>query len=382
VRSQEHVGVAVVGAGVTGLSIAHALLAAGVGPVRIYERSGVGAEASGVQPGGVRHQWSTRLNCLLVLESAAFYREVGDRLGIDRPPTLEPCGYVFVAHEDGTLARLGKDVAMQNELGIPTQLLDADSLTGVVADLQADGIRGGSFCPDDGYFDRPQAVVEAFAEAVVRDGGAIEIRDVRGLSKDGGGWQLEFADGSAVTAEHVIVAAGTASPRLLAPLGFDIPIVAEAKHLFLSDPIREVLLEPLVIAVDRHFAAKHLANGRVLASDLAATGDGPDAEERWRRHVRACIDELLPRLTFVTLGIRAGGEYDVTPDHHPIVGPIGDEPGLWLAAGFSGHGFMIAPAIGRIVADALAHGRQDALLGALAFERFDGAELEPELQIV
>jgi sarcosine oxidase, subunit beta len=380
--SEETVAVAVVGAGVTGLSIAHALLAAGVGPVRVYERSGIGAEASGVQPGGVRHQWSTRLNCLLVLESAAFYRELGDRLGVDRPPTLEPCGYVFVAHEEGTLERLGRDVAMQNALGIPTQLLDADSLTGVVADLQADGIRGGSFCADDGYFDRPQAVIEGFAEAVVREGGAIEIRDVRRLTKDGGGWQLDLDDGSAVTAEHVIVAAGTASAGLLAPLGFDVPIVAEAKHLFLSDPIQEVLLEPLVIAVDRHFAAKHLANGRVLASDLAATGDGPAAEEQWRRHVRACIDELLPRLTFVTLGLRVGGEYDVTPDHHPIVGPIGNEPGLWLAAGFSGHGFMIAPAIGRLVADALAHGRQDALLDALAFERFDGAELEPELQIV
>jgi sarcosine oxidase, subunit beta len=382
VRPDDTVGVAVVGAGITGLSIAHALVSTGVGPVRVYERSGIAAEASGVQPGGVRHQWSTRLNCLLVLESAAFYREVGERLGIEQPPRLEPCGYVFLAHEEGTLERLGRDVAMQNALGIPTELLDADSLTGVVADLQADGVRGGSFCPDDGYFDRPQAVVEAFAEALVRDGGAIEIGEVRGLSQDGGGWRVELADGSAVTAEHVIVAAGTASPGLLAPLGLDVPIAAEAKHLFLSDPIREMLLEPLVIAVDRHFAAKHLANGRVLASDLAAKGDGPDAEEQWRRHVRSCIDELLPRLTFVTLGLRVGGEYDVTPDHHPIVGPIGDEPGLWLAAGFSGHGFMIAPAIGRIVADALVYGRQDALLGALAFERFDGAELDPELQIV
>ncbi len=381
-RSEETVGVAVVGAGVTGLSIAHALVAAGVGPVRVYERSGIAAGASGVQPGGVRHQWSTRLNCLLVLESAAFYRELGDRLDIVDPPTLEPCGYAFVVHEEGTFERLERDVAMQNALGIPTRILDADSITGVVPELQVDGLRGGSFCADDGYFDRPQAVVEAFGEVVVRDGGSIEIQDVRAISRDGGGWRLEFADGSASTAEHVVVAAGTASPDLLAPLGLDVPIAAEPKHLFLSDPIREVLLEPLVIAMDRHFAAKHLANGRVLASDLAASGDGADAEERWRRRVRTCIEELLPRLMFVTLGLSVGGEYDVTPDHHPIVGPVGSEPGLWLAAGFSGHGFMIAPAIGRIVADALVHGRRDELLGALAFERFEGAELEPELQIV
>ena len=381
-RTNETVDVAVIGAGVTGLSIAHALLSEGVDSVCVYDRSGIAAGASGVQPGGVRHQWSTRLNCRLVLESVAFYRELGDRLGIARPPTLERCGYVFLAHEAGTLERLEQDVAMQNALGIPTQLLGPGSLSSLVPDLQVDAIRGGSFCAEDGYFDRPQAVVEGFGEAVVRSGGSIQILELRRLAWDGGGWRLEFADGSASAVQHVVVAAGAASPALLAPLGYEIPIVPEPKHLFLSEPIREVLLEPLVIAIDRHFAAKHLANGRVLASDLAASGDGPAEEQRWRRHVRACIDELLPRLTFVSLALRVGGEYDVTPDHHPIVGPLGPDTGLWLAAGFSGHGFMIAPAIGRIVAEAVAHGHRDALLDALAIERFETAELDPEVQVV
>ena len=335
-----------------------------------------------MQPGGVRHQWSTRLNCLLALESAAFYRELGDRLAVDHPPVLELCGYVFVAHEEQTLARMGRDVAAQNAVGISSRLLDPDGMAGIVPGLQVDGVRGGAFCAEDGYFDRPQAVVEAFGEAFVRDGGAIEIRDVREVAKDGGGWRLEFADGSVTAAERVVVAAGYRSPALLAPLGFDIPIVREVKHLFLSEPIGEALLDPLVVAVDRHFAAKHLANGRLLASDLTASGDGPDDERRWRHHVRECIDELLPRLTYVPLGLRVAGDYDVTPDHHPIVGPVDAEPGLWLAAGFSGHGFMIAPAVARLVADALTAGRHDPLLGALSLERFARDQLEPELQIV
>ena len=373
---------AVVGAGVIGLSIARSLVASGLGHVVVYERSGIASGASGVQPGGVRHQWSTRLNCRLVLESAGFYRELGEHLGISEAPVLEPCGYLFVAHENPTFERLSQDVAMQNELGIASSLLSASDLEGVLPELHVDGLRGGSFCAEDGYFDRPQAVVEAFAESLVRDGGKIEVRDVREVVRDGGGWELAFADGTRSTAERVVVAAGCHTPALVASLGIEVPIVPQAKHLFLSDPISEMLLEPLVIAIDRHFAAKHLASGRVLTSDLTASGDGEADEARWRAHVHACIEELLPRLTYVELGMRVAGEYDLTPDRHPIVGPVDGDGSLWLAAGFSGHGFMIAPAIGRLVAEAIVLSSRDDVLDALTLERFDRDELEPELQIV
>jgi sarcosine oxidase subunit beta len=372
----------VIGAGVIGLAIAHSLVTAGAGKVVVYDRSGIGAEASGVQPGGVRHQWSTRLNCLLVLESSAFYRELGERLMIVNAPTLQQCGYVFLAHEERTLDRLRVDVASQNALGIQSELLEPDALPTVVPDLHLDDLRGGAFCAQDGYFDRPQAVVEAFGEVVVRDGGKIEIGHVREVVRDGAGWRLEFSDGRSATAENVIVAAGYHTATLLAPLGHDFPIEPLAKHLYFSEPIDEILLEPLVVAIDRHFAAKHLADGRVLASDLAASGDPAEAEQGWRQHIRACIDELLPRLTFVSLGMRVPGHYDVTPDNHPIVGPVDAEPGLWLAAGFSGHGFMIAPTVGRMVAEAITTGSQDPLLEALAAERFARVGLEPELQVV
>ena len=374
--------VAVIGAGITGLSIAHALVASGVPNVVVYDRLGIAAGASGIQPGGVRHQWSTRLNCHLVLESSAYYRELGDRLGIAGAPVLEPCGYLFLAHESSTLERLEHDVAMQNELGIRSRLLGPEDLQGVLPELQVDGVLGGTYCSEDGYFDRPQAVVEAFGETFVRDGGTIEIRGVREVSRDGTGWKLTFDDGRSTTAQHVVVAAGHQSSLLMAPIGSDIPIVAQAKHLFLSDPVGETLLEPLVIAIDRHFAAKHLASGRVLTSDLTASGDTVEDEDRWRTHVRDCIEELLPRLTYVALGMRVQGDYDLTPDRRPIVGPVDSDGSLWLAAGFSGHGFMIAPAIGRVVAEAITRGSRDPLLESLALERFDRAKLDPELQIV
>ena len=105
--------------------------------------------------------------------------------------------------------------------------------------------------------------MEAFA-----DGRDVQRVDVRSIDATASGWRVEGID-----ADAVVVAAGTETRALLAPLGIDLPLVAEDRYLFLSDPIEERLLEPLVVAPELAFAAKQLADGRVLASDLAARGD-------------------------------------------------------------------------------------------------------------
>jgi sarcosine oxidase, subunit beta len=89
----------------------------------------------------------------------------------------------------------------------------------------------------------------------------------------------------------------------------------------------------------------------VLASDLRASGDAETQQDGWRRRLREQIVPLLPSLEYVALPIIAEGFYDMTPDGQPIVDEIDD--GLWVAAGFSGHGFMVAPSTGRLIADAL-----------------------------
>jgi sarcosine oxidase subunit beta len=363
--------VAVIGAGITGLSTAFHLGERGKRSVVIYERTGIGAEASGVQPGGVRQQWSTRVSCLLARESFFFYRDLQAHLGVDVSPVLDSCGYLFVAQTEATLSQLKKNVALQHELDIPSVVVDPKEAAKLVPSLASDAVIGGVYCGDDGYFDRPQSVVEAFAEAARRNGAAIEHADVVGLERTGSGWRLRLADGGTPTAEQVVIAAGYDSPAVLATVGLDVPIQKEARHLFFSEPIRERLLDALVIAPDLSFAAKQLADGRVLASDLSARGEPAVGETRWRKRVRASIRRLLPLLEFVSLPLLVTGFYDVTPDHQPIVGPVPSFDGLWIAAGFSGHGFMIAPAIGQALAAGLDGQTFDDRLVSLSWNRFD-----------
>jgi sarcosine oxidase subunit beta len=372
--------VSVVGAGISGLSIALHLLERDLGPVTLYEQTGIGSGASGIQPGGVRQQWGTRANCLMAKESYAFYRGFAERFDRLARARFDPCGYMFLADDEATLARLEEGLAVQHELGIPSRLLTPAEAAEIVPGLETSGVLGASYCAEDGYFDRPQAVVEAFAEAVSVRGGRVELAAVRGLDRSGGGWRLALSSGVDVSTDAVVVAAGADSRALLAPLGFDLPIVEEPRTLFLSEPIRERLLEPLVIAVDRGIAAKQLADGRVLASDLRAEGDPATEQDRWRRRIREHVDQLLPILRFVSFPIVATGFYDMTPDGRPIVDSL--DEGLWVAAGFSGHGFMVAPSTGRLVADGIAGSPSPEWHEAVRADRFGLRSQEAEAQVI
>jgi sarcosine oxidase, subunit beta len=337
--SGESKDVAVVGAGVVGLSIAFHLAERGASVV-VYERTGIGAGASGVQPGGLRRQWGTRVNCLLAAESLRWYADVRERLRMRVDPGFRACGYLFLAHSEDALERLRGSVELQNGLGVPSRIVTPAEATELVPDLRPESLTGGAWCAEDGYFDRPQAIVEALGGLA-----DVRIREVRSLDD--------------LHAGAVVVAAGIDTPRLLPEL----PIRPEPRVLRFSDPIRERLLEPLVVSAERGFAAKQLADGRVLAS-----GDGQ------------AIHELLPRLVHVALPHRVEGVYDVTPDHQAILGRVRGR--VWVAAGFSGHGFMQAPAVGRILAEAILDWREDEALHVLGPQRFAEGRLVPEPQIV
>jgi glycine/D-amino acid oxidase-like deaminating enzyme len=359
--------VVVVGAGVVGLSVALHLTGQGAS-VTVVERAGIGAGASGVQPGGVRAQWGTRINCLLARESIGFYAGARERLRMRVDPGLRRCGYLFLAHSEAALALMRTNVGLQNELGIPSRVVPVDEVGELVPGLDLAGVAGGAWCPEDGYFDRPQSIVEAL-------GALADVRlDEVTAVEDGG--RVRLARGTDLRPAAVVVAAGVDTASLLPEL----PIRAEPRFLFLSDPLRERLLEPLVVSLERRFAAKQLGDGRLLASDLGAAGDPERDREHWRSNVKRSLEELLPRLVHVPLPTLVEGVYDMTPDAQPILGRVRDR--VWVAAGFSGHGFMIAPAIGRILADAVLEDREDEALRVLDAARFAEGRPVPEPQAV
>ena len=366
--------VAVVGGGVTGVSIALALQERGH-EVVVLERSGVAAGQSGVQPGGVRQQWGTTTTCRLARESAAWWRDAEERLSSPVRLGFKACGYLFVAHSEDGLARLAANVAVQNAEGVASRIVSPEEAAELAPGLLVEELTGGAWCPDDGYFDEPQAAVEAIARHV-----DVRIANVGAVTPSGSGWEVTGPFGR-MSAAAVVVATGVDANDLLGPLGCALPIDLEERHLFLSEPVRERLLEPLVVAPELRFAAKQLGSGRVLASDLGAVGDPAEGAPRWRVAVQDGIRRLVPVLEYVDFNVLASGAYDITPDRQPALGPVPGQDGLHVAAGFSGHGFMIAPAVARIVAAGVV-GEPDPVLEILDAGRFREGRLVPESQVV
>lgn len=383
--------VAIVGAGITGLSTAWHLAQRGAS-VTVYDGRGIGSGATAIQPGGVRQQWGTRVACSMAVEAYGFYTRIGELLEPAVDPGWASCGYLFVAHSEEHLATLRGQVALQNELGIPSRVLSPSEAVEVAPGISTEPIVGAVHCEQDGYFDRPQAIVGAFADAARRAGVTIVDRDVTALQRDGAGWSLALRGDERAQAEHVVVAAAYDTPALLAPLGIDLPITREPRYLFYSDPIRERLLEPLVVSAERHFAAKHLTDGAVLASDLrdddtlaaAIEHDGDPAADKAARyaHIRATITELVPILEYVSFPVMVEGFYDVTPDRNPVLGALDGHDGLWVAAGLNGRGLMMAPTVGRVVADGVMTGAIDPMVASLVPSRFQTGELVHERQVV
>jgi sarcosine oxidase subunit beta len=307
----------------------------------------------------------------LARESVEFYADASDRLGSEAPFRLDRCGYLFVADSPAELEQLAENVRIQVAEGVPSRLVTPQEIVDLVPGLDASKLTGGAWCADDGYIDRPQSVLAAFASGL-----ELRIEEVREIAPRGAVWEV-----GGVAAPVVVIAAGLGTTELLRRLGIPVPIEPEARYLFLSDPIPERLLEPLVVAAGHEFAAKQLADGRVLASDLSARGD-ESGRERWRANIRREIERLLPRLAHVAFPTLVRGLYDVTPDHQPILGPLPGRPGLFVAAGFSGHGFMLAPAVARVVADAVTEQGLDPDLATFGAERFADGRLVPERQLV
>lgn len=375
------VDVAIVGTGITGLSVAWHLAQRGL-RVAAFDGRGIGSGATAIQPGGVRQQWGTEVACRMAREAFSFYGEIAERLEPAIDPGMTACGYLFVAEAETELAAQRERLALQHRLGIPSREVTPAEAGELVEGLDASRIVGGVWCDQDGYFDRPLAVVGAFHEAAQRAGATFHDKHVERISRDGEGWLLELRGGGSARAATVVVAAAWDTPALLAPLGVELPIEREPKYLFYSNPIRERLLEPLVISPERHFAAKQLADGSVLASDLGAGSRPDEHREVWHSNVRRAITELLPILEYVSFPVLVEGFYDVTPDRQPVLGPLDGHEALFVAAGLNGRGLMMAPTIGRAIADGVVNGGMDEWLAPLAASRFADGRLTPELQVV
>ncbi|HYV76271.1 MAG TPA: FAD-binding oxidoreductase [Candidatus Binatia bacterium] len=379
----------IVGGGIVGASIAWHLTEAGCKNVLIVEReTHQGKGSTGKSMGGVRAQFATAPNIQMSMYSIRFYSEFDERLG--QPGGYRPQGYLFLATAQKHLDYLRTNQTLQHSLGLTqAQMVSRDDIIVRVPQLRNDDILGGSFCPTDGFVD-PYSVMTGFTTCAVERGVRVwRATEVTAIRRDGTGiLGVETARGC-ISTRTVVNAAGAWAAQVATLAGVDLPVEPLRRQLVPTEPFDGVSHEiPMVIDMTNGFHFRPESLGFLLAwNDPEETaGYKTDFEPSF---IEKILDRAADRVPcFENLAVNPkrvwAGLYEMSPDHHCILGPVESVPGFFCANGFSGHGVMHAPATGRILADLITTGRTDVVsnVSALSPARFAKGELLHETAVL
>jgi sarcosine oxidase subunit beta len=346
---------AIVGAGVMGLAIAYNLAARGKQRIVVLDGHYLAWGASGRNGGGVRQQWSTEMNVRLMQESmelcAGFAKEMRVNVWMRRG------GYLFLARTAAAASRLERNVAVQNRCGVPTRLIPLAEARAIVPELDLEaggGFAAACYNPTDGIV-FPWPFLWGYARAAEKRGVSIRTASpVTAIARRGSGFRLETPAG-AVNAARVVCAAGAWSPAVARLAGGTLPN-RPARHEILSTEPLKPFLKPMLSVLESGLYVSQSLRGELVGGITVPEAPGADADSGEVRlgsrlafveTMARGLTELLPILGHVKVVRQWAGPYDLSPDGHPIVGELPGVPGFYVACGFRGHGFMMAPVVAR-----------------------------------
>jgi sarcosine oxidase subunit beta len=381
--------VIIIGGGIVGSSIAYHLTEAGCRNVLVLEREAhQGKGSTGKSMGGVRAQFTTPVNIQMSLYSIPFYAAFDERLG--HPAGYRPQGYLFVATKPAHLQYLEKNQQLQKSLGLKeVRMLPKCEIVDMVPQLRSDDILGGSFCPTDGFVD-PYSAMTGFIKRAVENGATIwKSAEVAAVLKNGKRITGVISSRGEVQAPVVVNAAGAWASQIAQLAGVDLPVTPLRRMLIPTEPFELVSHDiPMVIDMSNGFHFRPESRGFLLAwNDPEETpGFKFDFDVEFIEKVLVRAADRVP--CFENLAVNPkrawAGLYEMSPDHHGILGEFEELPGFYAANGFSGHGVMHAPASGKIVADLITSGRTKVVdnVSVLSPSRFKSGELLHETALL
>ena len=350
-------------------------------------RLGVGTSKGGL--GGIRTQFVDELDVRMSKLALAFWRSYDDLTGARHD--LHQRGYLFIANTAEGVEQLRAPISLYERVGVNVEMVDRVTIADLVPGMRVDDIAGGRFGAEDGYGDPLQALAgfAAFAQL-----GGVRIREgtaVRALVRNGDRVTGVRTDDGVLSADRVLLATGCWTAPLAATANVDVPIWPYVRSIMESQPIPLLGRVPMTIEWESGFHFRSAQQGSAVrfampninqdgSLEKAPSGPpstfpgdypplvvppalGPWVKERaaWRH----------PLFADLRIGSRWACYYEMTPDDHPIVGAVPGVEGLYIAAGFSGHGFMHTPATARLIVEEMLDGRAKTLdIADLSLERF------------
>jgi sarcosine oxidase subunit beta len=370
----------IVGGGIIGVSIAYFLTRFDCPNIILLEKDHLASKATGVCPGGIRQQWSTEAACLYARESVRFFENLAEELEPEFPLPFLQTGYLFLAHRQSTLDSFRTNVALQNRLEIPSEILTTEEAVKLVPGLSQEGVLGAAFCASDGFLEDSDGLTQVLAARAKDKGARVRLEPATAIEVERDRVVGVRTPSDRIETHIVVNAAGCDSPELANPLGLELPVKVERRRLVYMDRIRERVIEPLVAALDVGWAGKQLVDGVIYMGYLRETAENLDDWAYTERVVEKAV-EVMPSLADRNVKRLVDGPYDTTPDGHPFLGGVQGLDGYFQAAGFSGHGFMLSPAVGRVMAELILGLEPSLPAEPFSFDRFHKKSAQDQLVI-
>ncbi len=367
-----------------GTSAAYHLAQRGVRNIILLEKEKFfGQGATGRCAGGVRYQFSTEINVKLSIESLPMLERFKDEIG--QEVSYKQCGYLLVATNEKDVDAFKHNVKMQNELGVPTQLLSGDEVRRRLPLMKFDDALAGTFNPKDGIVD-PNSVVMGYISAAQKmDVQAFTGVEVVGITVSGDKVEEVQTTIGAVKTRMILNAAGPWASPIGKMAGVQLPVIPLRRQMFTTSRLKEVRDDfPFVIDFARSLYFHREGEGLLIG--MSNQNEQPGFEQSVDEDFELVnLDAAIERMPLIETAQRAShwaGLYEVTPDAHPIYGETNVD-GFYVCTGFSGHGFMHGPISGKLMAEKILDGRFSSVdVSMLDLKRFEEGRLIQEYNVV
>lgn len=375
----------VVGGGIVGAAAAFELARKRAGRVVLVEREmllGTGATARCA--GGIRAQFSSEVNCRVSQLAEHIFAHFEEEVGV--PAAYDQVGYLFCLTETEHVTAFRKNLAMWQNLGLPAVWLSPDDIKSRLPEVETSDLLGGTFCSSDGLADSGEFMTAYEKQARVCGVTILSGEAVTGVHTQGGRVTGVETPGHVIHAEHVINCAGPYAAEIGRLAGVSIPIVALKRQICKTAPLDWVRDDlPMIVDMGSGLYTHKESGGMLMgwADPAVKPGYDQSTDPDYTDQIIMRALARIPRLETASITNAWGGLYETTPDHHAIMGPVDGLEGFWICAGFSGHGFMHAPAAGRLMAEWIVDGKPSIDLTRLRYERFqEQPRIEHEAHVI
>lgn len=376
--------IVIIGGGIVGCAAAYYLAKAGVKDIVVVEKSFLSSGSTGRCGAGVRQQWGLKMNVLLARESIRTFENLNEELDTGYDIEFKQKGYLMLAYDQPLLEQYKKNVALQQSLGVPVKLLTPEEAREIIPYLSIEGLAGATYCPTDGHIN-PFTCNISFAEAAKRLGVEIlPFTEVTGINVERGKVTAVETDRGIIHTDKVLDAAGGYSAEIAAMAGVDLPTYPERHQILVTEAVAPVQ-DPMVISLAHGFYCQQTPHG----SFVMGFGDPNELRQHvitssWHfmEEMAAKVLPVLPPLAQLRVIRQWAGLYNISPDAQPILGPVPEVAGFYCSAGYSGHGFMLAPVTGMAMAAQITGQDFHIDISPLSVERFAKGELIREPSVV